>query len=42
MVVVTTVAGQGLAWIPDDSVAEHIGVGRLVPVLDDWAQSVSE
>jgi DNA-binding transcriptional LysR family regulator len=42
MVVAATLAGQGLAWIPDDAVAGHIGAGRLVSVLDDWAQTVSE
>ena len=30
--------GQGLAFVPDDAVAEHIAEGRLVRVLDDWCQ----
>jgi len=32
-------AGHGLAWVPDDVVAEHIAKGRLMSVLDDWAAS---
>jgi len=30
------VAGQGLAWLPDDMVQEHLAAGRLITVLDDW------
>ncbi|MDB5816374.1 MAG: Transcriptional regulator [Rhizobacter sp.] len=32
-------AGQGIAWLPEDVVAEHITAGRLVSQLDDWAVS---
>ena len=31
------VAGNGLAWLPDDMVREHLDAGRLVTALDDWA-----
>lgn len=30
--------GQGLAFVPDDAVTEHIAEGRLIRVLDDWCQ----
>lgn len=30
--------GQGLAFVPDDAVADHLADGRLVRVLDDWCQ----
>jgi DNA-binding transcriptional LysR family regulator len=32
-------AGFGLAFLPEDMVAEHVGDGRLVRVLDDWCAS---
>lgn len=28
--------GQGVAFIAEDAVAEHVAAGRLVQVLDDW------
>lgn len=28
--------GNGLAWVPDDMVREHLAAGRLVTTLDDW------
>jgi DNA-binding transcriptional LysR family regulator len=30
------VAGNGLAWLPDDMVREHLDAGRLVTTLDEW------
>ncbi|MBC3917119.1 LysR family transcriptional regulator [Undibacterium sp. CY18W] len=33
------VAGNGLAWLPDDMAREHLAAGRLVTTLDDWAIS---
>ncbi len=39
MIVAAALAGHGLAWVPDDTVAEHIAAGRLVSVLDDWSQT---
>jgi DNA-binding transcriptional LysR family regulator len=39
MVVAAALSGHGLAWVPDDAVSEHIATGRLVSVLDDWAQT---
>lgn len=41
MIVAAALAGYGLAWVPDDTVAEHIAAGRLVSVLDDWSQIFS-
>jgi DNA-binding transcriptional LysR family regulator len=38
MIVAAAAAGYGLAWVPDDAVATHIADGRLVSVLDEWAQ----
>jgi DNA-binding transcriptional LysR family regulator len=32
-------AGVGLAYIPEDHVAEHIAAGRLIRVLEDWCPS---
>lgn len=32
-------AGQGLAWVPEDAVGEDIASGRLVAVLEDWSQT---
>jgi DNA-binding transcriptional LysR family regulator len=37
LIVAATLAGHGLAWVPDDVVAEHIAKSRLMSVLDDWA-----
>lgn len=39
MVVAAALNGYGLAWVPDDAVAEHMAAGRLVSVLDDWSQT---
>jgi DNA-binding transcriptional LysR family regulator len=39
MVIAAALGGHGLAWVPDDAVAEHVGTGRLVSVLDDWSQT---
>ncbi len=39
MVLTAALGGHGLAWLPDDAVAEHLVAGRLVSVLDDWAQT---
>lgn len=29
--------GYGIAYIPEDTVVQHIGAGDLVQVLDDWS-----
>jgi DNA-binding transcriptional LysR family regulator len=29
-------AGFGLAYVPEDTVQEHIADGRLMRVLEDW------
>jgi len=39
MVVAAALGGYGLAWVPDDAVAEHIANGHLMSVLDDWSQT---
>jgi DNA-binding transcriptional LysR family regulator len=31
-------AGLGLAFVPEDTVREHVATGRLVSVLQDWCQ----
>jgi DNA-binding transcriptional LysR family regulator len=31
-------AGHGLAYVPEDLVAEHLAANRLVRVLDDWCE----
>ncbi|MFC6338113.1 LysR family transcriptional regulator [Pseudomonas sp. CCM 7891] len=33
--------GFGLSYIPEDLVAEHIGAGHLIQVLDDWCTPFS-
>jgi DNA-binding transcriptional LysR family regulator len=30
--------GLGLAYLPEDMVAQHVAKGRLATVLDDWCQ----
>lgn len=35
-----TLAGLGLAYVPDDLVQAHLASGRLVRVLDDWSPLV--
>jgi DNA-binding transcriptional LysR family regulator len=37
-IVRAALGGQGLAFVPDDAVAEYIADRRLVRVLDDWCQ----
>lgn len=37
-IVRAVLAGQGLAFAPEDAVAEYIADGRLICVLDDWCQ----
>ncbi len=34
-------AGLGLAYVPEDTVLEHISRGRLKRVLEDWCSSFS-
>lgn len=34
-------AGLGLAYLPDDTVGEHLAAGRLVRVLADWCPKFS-
>ncbi len=38
MIVQAALAGFGLAFVMEDSIAEHIAAGRLVPVLEKWSQ----
>jgi DNA-binding transcriptional LysR family regulator len=37
LIVAAALSGHGLAWVPIDTVEEHIAKGRLESVLDDWA-----
>jgi DNA-binding transcriptional LysR family regulator len=37
-IVRATLAGHGLAYVPDDTVAEHLRTGQLIRVLDEWCQ----
>lgn len=39
LMVAAALAGNGLTWIPDDIVGEHVAAGRLVTVLDNWAMT---
>jgi DNA-binding transcriptional LysR family regulator len=32
-----TLAGNGLAWLPDDMVREHVAARRLLTTLPDWS-----
>jgi DNA-binding transcriptional LysR family regulator len=36
LIVEAVLAGNGLAWVPEDLVQKHIAAGRLVTVLSDW------
>ena len=38
LIVAAALSGHGLAWVPLDLVQEHIVVGRLMSVLDEWAK----
>ena len=37
LIIDAATAGLGLAWIPNDLVADRIASGRLIRVLEDWA-----
>ena len=37
LMVEAALAGHGLAWLPQDLVAEHVRSGRLLAVLEEWA-----
>jgi DNA-binding transcriptional LysR family regulator len=39
LIIDAATAGLGLAWLPDDLVADKIASGRLIRVLDDWAET---
>jgi DNA-binding transcriptional LysR family regulator len=41
LIVAAALSGNGIAWVPLDSVEEHIARGRLNSVLDDWATTFS-
>ena len=41
LIVAAALSGHGLAWVPLDTVEQHIAAGRLQPVLDDWAMTFS-
>jgi len=36
-----TLAGLGLAYLPEDQVQTHLADGRLIRVLDDWCPRFS-
>lgn len=35
-ILTAALSGHGLAWLPFDAVQEHIAMGRLISVLDEW------
>ena len=37
LIVAATLAGNGLAWVPEDIVRKHVATGRLSTVLDNWS-----
>ncbi len=37
LIVGAALAGQGLAWVPEDSVQDHIVSGRLLVTLGEWS-----
>lgn len=41
LIVEYALAGVGLAHLPEDVVANYVGQGRLVRVLDDWCTTVT-
>lgn len=38
LMVEAALAGIGIAWVPENEVAEHLAAGRLVHLLQDWSQ----
>jgi DNA-binding transcriptional LysR family regulator len=36
LIVASALAGNGLAWVPEDLVQKHVAAGRLVLSLSDW------
>jgi DNA-binding transcriptional LysR family regulator len=36
LMLTAALAGEGLAYLIDDAVEDHVAAGRLVPVLEDW------
>ncbi|WP_055325202.1 LysR family transcriptional regulator [Ralstonia solanacearum] len=41
LTVEAALAGIGIAWVPENLVAEHIAAGRLVHLLPQWSPSLS-
>lgn len=39
LILEAALAGNGLAWLPEDSVREHIKSGRLQTTLNDWSMT---
>ena len=37
LMIEAALAGVGIAWIPEDQIAEHLAAGRLKVVLADWS-----
>jgi DNA-binding transcriptional LysR family regulator len=37
LMVAAALTGNGLIWVPEDIVREHVAAGRLIAVLDEWA-----
>ena len=36
LIIQAALDGAGLAWVAEDRIAEHLGSGALVRVLEDW------
>jgi DNA-binding transcriptional LysR family regulator len=39
LIVEAALAGNGLAWVPEDLVRQHVVGGRLMTALDDWSMT---
>ena len=39
LILTAALAGFGLAYLPEDQVAAHMGDGQLVRVLEDWCET---
>jgi DNA-binding transcriptional LysR family regulator len=37
LILEAALAGNGLAWVPEDLVRKHVSAGRLMTALDDWS-----
>lgn len=42
LMIEAALAGIGIAWVPEEYVAEHLAAGRLMHLLPEWSPTFSE